>query len=157
MVPSSRAVARHLLAPNANPSDQKWVFSSQRKNWLAHPTGGFSKSQELSLDDLPHEFNKYETLAKLLDMRSSSITMLAQGLGIDPAVIDYFQKNKEALRDFEEFKKWREDRGKPKKPEHEPRNQKRRRQQVAQAARHAPPVTSEVRPRQERPNWEDQQ
>ena len=82
--------------------------------WLPHPTGGFGKPQELSLDDLPHEFNKYETLAKLLDMRSSSITMLAQGLGIDPALIDYFQKNKEALCDFEEFKKWREDRGKPK-------------------------------------------
>jgi hypothetical protein len=124
--------------------------------WLPHPNDGFSKPQALSLDDLPSEFSKHETVAKLLGMRSSSMTTLAQGLGIAPAVIEFFQQNKDALRDFEECKKWREDRRKPKKPEHEPRSQERRRQQVAQAAKDAPPVISEVRPRQERSNWEAQ-
>jgi hypothetical protein len=124
--------------------------------WLPHPNGGFSKPQGLFLEDLPSEFSKNETVVKLLGMQSSSITTLAQELGIAPAVIEFFQQNKDALRDFEEFKKWREDRGKPKKPDHEPRNQERRRQQVAQAARNALPVTSEVCARQERSNWEEQ-
>jgi len=124
--------------------------------WLPHPDGGFSEPQALSLDDLPSEFSKHETVAKLLGMQSSSVTTLAQELGIAPAVIEFFQQNKDALRDFEEFKKWREEREKPKKPEREPHNQERRRQQVAQAARNAPSVTSEVRPRSERSSWEEQ-
>ncbi|MCI0563631.1 MAG: hypothetical protein MN733_34595, partial [Nitrososphaera sp.] len=42
--------------------------------WLPHPNGGFSKPQALSLEDLPSEFSKNETVAKLLGMQSSSIT-----------------------------------------------------------------------------------
>jgi hypothetical protein len=123
--------------------------------WLPHPNGGFSKPQELSLDELPSEFRKQETVARLLDMKLSSIATLAKDLGVDPAVIEYIQKNKDVLRDFEEFKQWREEQRKPKKPEHASHDPERRRQQMAQEARNAPLVSSEVRLRQVRPNWEE--
>ena len=51
--------------------------------WLPDEDGVFHNPQELTLEDLPSEYIKDETLAMQLQMKTSSIGLLANDIGID--------------------------------------------------------------------------
>jgi hypothetical protein len=71
----------------------RFVERLQESAWLPGKDGQLHKTSELSLDDLPGQFLKNETLERVLQMRPRTIDALAKETGLDPQVLDYLRKN----------------------------------------------------------------
>lgn len=121
--------------------------------WL--PFGNtFRRPNELSLDELPANFQKNDTLAQKLRMKTPqhiAVVNLAREADVSPEDVEYLKKHKD---EFEQFKRWlTEQTQKPKRPVAESRDPLRRENEITEQTRLVPPVDRQVRLRTIRPNW----
>jgi hypothetical protein len=73
--------------------------------WLPDQKGNFHQPSELTLDDLPPEFQRNERLAKQLEMRTTSLATLAKEADIDLEYIEFLKTQpKEFKKIFESWK-----------------------------------------------------
>jgi len=164
-----------LLVPNAHClhgivescSRQTFVGTSQEElysevgrmvrqsNWLPSQKSAFNLPQNISLDELPSEFQRDEGIARALGMKSSSLAALAREAGVPPQIVEFLIANPDAAKEFDEFKRWQSERKpRPKPPEAEPRNPELRQERVAEEAAEASFVERLIRERQVRVNWD---
>jgi hypothetical protein len=72
--------------------------------WLPNKAGEFHLPSELSLDDLSEDFIKDEKLARQLNMKASSLRILAEDEGVDETdlalIIQALKNNPEAIRNL---------------------------------------------------------
>ncbi len=91
---------RHLVAGVVEKSVRQGFMDSSREHirsaiglaatgaaWLPGPDGTFRRPAELSLDDLPHTYQRDESLAKALGMIQSVVAEASRQLGIPPEVL----------------------------------------------------------------------
>ncbi|MGB0386194.1 MAG: sacsin N-terminal ATP-binding-like domain-containing protein [Ardenticatenaceae bacterium] len=90
------------------------------KAWLPDQEGEFHKPAELSLDDLPPEFEKNEPLAKELEMKSTSLATMAKEMGIDLEHIEFLKSQPPEFQKL--FEEWKVKQAKKKKEEEEEEN-----------------------------------
>jgi hypothetical protein len=141
--PSSKREERSDISYAA--SNAAWLYAKDHKP---------HKPSELSLDDLAPDLDPDEQLAKQLGMRlpppPETVKKLAEAVGINLADVEYLKIHRSA---FEEFKKWQENRSKPKRPTANSRNPTQRADRVQEEAKNSDPVKREVRERTIRRNW----
>ena len=117
-------------------------------SWLPDSTGIFRKPSELSLTDLPEEFDQDESLAAHLEMRGSELVVLAKKSGFDIADLDLLRKLKENPSRYNKLKESLEPRKqKPSFPERPSTNTERRTELAREGAKTAPRKEYEVRTR----------
>ena len=165
-----------LIVPNAHclhgmvesSTRQTFVDSSQEKlysevgrmvresSWLPNQKGEFSLPQNISLDELPAEFQRHEGVAQALGMKSSSLAALARETGVSPQILEYLVAHPDEAKElFEESMRGQSERKpKPKPPEAEPRDPAQREERVTEQARNAAPVDRQIRERRVRKNWD---
>lgn len=136
------------------PSDMGQIVIDS--TWLPTKTGGFHRPRSVSLDDLPNEFHKHEEVARQLRMKlhpsRGEAAQFAAKLGVSLEDIDYLKKHP---LEFQEFKRWQDDRNKkPTRPVVESPNPVNRQERVAAQARNAATIDRQIRNRQVRVNWE---
>jgi len=73
--------------------------------WLPGKDGKFHRPADLSLDDLPEQFERNEKLADLLGMKKDIIAKLAEEAGVQPEILKYAQALKKYPDLLEELKK----------------------------------------------------
>ena len=91
---------RHLVAGVVEKSVRQGFMDSSQEHirsamgmaatgaaWLPGPDGTFCRPAELSLDDLPHTYQRDESLAKALGMIQSVVAEASRQLGIPPEVL----------------------------------------------------------------------
>jgi hypothetical protein len=170
----STLIWNHLVVPNAHclqgivESCSRQTFEGASKEeqfsevgrlarqhpWLPAKKTGFTQPEKLTLDELPPAFQKDEVVARALGMKSSSLAALAKEAGVQPQIVEYFSTHPDAAKEFDEFKKWREEhRQKPKRPAADSRNPAQREERVTEEAQKAAPVNRQVRERTIRVNW----
>jgi hypothetical protein len=126
--------------------------------WVPDTAGKMYKPGELSLENLPADFDKNETLARQLRMNfppppvpPSVLAQLAQRVGVSVADIEYLKQHKS---EFEEFKTWQaEQKRKPKRPQNESRDAAGRAERVTEEAQNTSPIERQIRERSVRVNW----
>jgi hypothetical protein len=70
-------------------------------SWLPDRSGTFHKPADLSLDELPDEFERNEALAVALQMRSPpELVRIAREWGLEQEDIDFLRKNRKAFAKF---------------------------------------------------------
>lgn len=157
-----------MLVAGCVESSSREGFSSSRKveqvsqmgrllrecRWLPNQHGALNLPQNVSLAELPPEFQRDEGVARALGMKSSSLAALAREAGVPPHILEHFVAHPDAANEFEEFRRWQsEGKPKPKPPEAEPPNPAQREERVTEQARNAAPVDRQSRERTVRPNW----
>ena len=124
-------------------SDKERVVSTLGKRllfkaWLPDDSGDFHKPSDISLTDLPEEFDRDENLAGQLGMKGSgeleTLATLAKRSGIDIDVINLLKNLKDSSP--EQFEKLRK--GKPSFPERSSANVERRTERAKRDAKGAP-------------------
>ena len=73
--------------------------------WLPDQQGQFHRPQELSLSDLPREFERHEGLAGQLGMKGSELMNLAQKAGLEIEDLDLLKELKRMPEEFQQFKR----------------------------------------------------
>ena len=128
-------------------SDKKQVVSTLGKQllskaWLPDDSGGFHKPSDISLTDLPEEFDRDEDLAGQLGMKGGGeLEALAKRSGVDIDDINLMKKFKDnSPEQFEKIKKIMRgnEGGKSSFPERSSANVERRREHAKRDAKEAP-------------------
>ena len=108
-------------------------------SWLPDAAEEFHEPSELSLADLPEDFDRDEGLAGHLDMRGSELVALAKRSGLDVADLDLLRELKGIPEQFEKLKAMIEQsRRKPSFPERPSTNTEIRTQRAKRDAKSAP-------------------
>ncbi|MBF2761597.1 MAG: hypothetical protein ISN28_15460 [Ectothiorhodospiraceae bacterium AqS1] len=120
------------------------LFSSA---WLPDAEGRFHIPSDLSLDDLPSEFERHEDLANQLRMKGSELTKFVQKEGITVDDLDFLKELKNNMpEEYERLKKsFAERKTKPAFPERASSNPDRRSHRVVERAGKAPKKKFEKR------------
>ena len=129
-------------------SDKEQVVSTLGKQllfnaWLPDDSGGFHKPSDISLTDLPEEFDRDEDLADQLGVKGSgeleTLATLAKRSGLDIDVINILKKLKDSSPEqFEKLLIIIKRKGKPSFPERPSTNVERRTERAKQDAKEAP-------------------
>ena len=115
--------------------------------WI--PSGaGFLKPSQVTLDDLPADFHRDDTLANQLGMRVNEVAALAQKIGIEVEAITLAQQIAGDQELFNKVRQWIQAKAtKPKFPSRPTPNPARRSERVAHDAETAPDKTYETKSR----------
>ncbi len=118
-----------------------WLPNKNKDNQFYSPT-------ELSLEDLPEEFKHNENLRERLGMKSSSVTTLAQEIGVKIEHIEILRNTPEKFEKFLELEATHELKvQKVKFPERETKNPEYREKRIGEEVRNAPFKSYEKRER----------
>lgn len=88
-----------------------------QKAWLPDQTGTFHKPAELSLDDLPTEFDQNQVLAKQLEMKSTLLAIVANEEGMELEHLEFLKSNQQEFQQM--FADWKAKEAKKKRKEEE--------------------------------------
>ncbi|WP_025772410.1 sacsin N-terminal ATP-binding-like domain-containing protein [Thioalkalivibrio sp. HK1] len=117
--------------------------------WLPDKKGVFHKPSDLSLDDLPDEFERFDDLASHLEMIGSELNGLAQKAGLDVSSLDIARRLQsmpsDARQRIEEQIAEEEMRAKSTFPDHPSSNPERRSHRAMKRADEAPYKETEER------------
>jgi hypothetical protein len=72
--------------------------------WLPTKAGGFAKPAEVSLDDLPDDFEPSQALADALGMVSSAIMQVSAKLNLSVAMLCFLGENPDAAAELEQLR-----------------------------------------------------
>ena len=121
------------------------------KSWLPDSSGQFYKPAEISLSDLPHDFNRNESLAAQLGMKDNELATIANRSGFEIADLDFLRDLKKMPEQFEIAKEMvTRVKNKPSFPELPSANSERRAEYAKQDAGDAPSKEYEKRIRRVR-------
>lgn len=73
--------------------------------WLPGSDGQLHSASQMSLSELPQNFERNDMLAKVLNMKPETVVSWARERGLDPAALDYLVDEQK----FEQFKRWVEE------------------------------------------------
>lgn len=73
--------------------------------WLPGRDGQLHKPSQMSLSELPEDFERNDVLASVLNMKPETVVTWARERGLDPSALDYLLDEQK----FEQFKRWVEE------------------------------------------------
>jgi hypothetical protein len=82
-------------------TEEKWSVAGSlaRANaWIPDHDGFWHQPQELTLKELPEDFEQDELLAEKLGMISGAVTLLAKEVGVDASMLEFVLRNTDAIQ-----------------------------------------------------------
>lgn len=76
--------------------------------WLPGRDGQLHRPSQMSVSELPQDFERNDVLARVLNMKPETVVSWARERGLDPSALDYLLDEQK----FEQFKRWVEEQGK---------------------------------------------
>ena len=116
-------------------------------SWLPR-NGEYVRPDEVSLADLPDDFDRSESVATLLLMKGSELDQIAKRVGVDPEDLELLKKLKENPKEYERVRLHLDKiKNKPEFPVNVSKNPERRQKKVREYAKDASQKTYEKKER----------
>lgn len=87
------------------PFDAHFTCQLRATHWLPGSDGQLHRASQMSLSELPQDFERNDVLVRILNMKPETVVTWARERGLDPSALDYLLDPQK----FEQFKRWVEE------------------------------------------------